>query len=149
MKTGGTSTTVTVAVAVLIPPKPSLTVNVTVSVPTRRVGVGRLGPRRRPAVAERPGVGERIAAGVGRPRPSNGIAAPTLTVMLVNPMTAVGGMSTPNSCENSEVLPLGSVAVAVTNRAPPAGVGNWKMKLALPVASVVTDAEPRTYRPSP
>ena len=47
-------------------------------------------------------------------------------------------MSTPNSWENSEVLPLGSVAVAVTNWAPPAGVGNWKTKLALPVPSVVT-----------
>ena len=64
-------------------------------------------------------------------------------------MTAVGGVSTPNAWENSEVLPPGSVAVAVTNWAPPDGVGNGNEKLALPEASVVIGAEPRTYRPSP
>ena len=64
-------------------------------------------------------------------------------------MTAVGGVSVPKSCENSDVLPLGSVAVAVTNSAPCAGVGNVKEKLALPEASVVSGADPSTYRPSP
>ena len=92
---------------------------------------------------------------IGRPlesvdfRPLNVIADPTLTEMLVNPMLAVGGMSKPNARENSEVLPLESVAVAETNRDWPVGFGNWKLKLALPIASVMTDAEPRTYRPSP
>ena len=47
------------------------------------------------------------------------------------------------------MLPLGSVAVAVTNLVPPDGVGNANEKLALPEASVVSGAEPRTYRPSP
>ena len=82
-------------------------------------------------------------------KPLNGIAAPTLASMYVNPMTAVGAMSTPNALENSEVFPLGSVTVAVTNWPPPEGVGNCKSKLRLPAASVVSDAEPRMYRPSP
>ena len=55
----------------------------------------------------------------------------------------------PNSWENSDVLPLESVAVAVTNWAPPAGVGNANEKLTVPEMSVVTEREPSTYRPSP
>ena len=57
----------------------------------RGIRVGRLGPGRCPAVAERPGIGERRPLGSVDPRPSNGTDAPALTVMFVNPMTAVGG----------------------------------------------------------
>ena len=117
--------------------------------PRRQVGVGRLGARRRPSVAERPGVGERVAVGTGRARAVEGDRGTLVDRRVVKPITAVGGLSPPNSCENSEVLPPGSVAVAVTNWAPPAGVGNENVKLALPATSVVSDCEPSTYRPSP
>ena len=83
------------------------------------------------------------------PSASNGTDAPALTVISEKPITAVGGVSTPYACENSEVLPAGSVTVAVTNRAPVAGVGNSKEKLAFPVTLVMSVIEPRTYRPSP
>jgi hypothetical protein len=51
--------------------------------------------------------------------------------------------------ENSEVLPVGSVAVAVMTL--PAGTGNDELKLivALPLASVVTFVVSKKLPPSP
>ena len=51
--------------------------------------------------------------------------------------------------ENSEVLPAGSVAVAVTNWPPETEVGKVKLKLALQPPSVVTGMEPIKVFPSP
>src|SRR5262249_62390537 len=50
--------------------------------------------------------------------------------------------------ENSEVLPLGSVAVAVMIWPPTAWTGRVTSKLAWPLASVVTFVEPRKNSPS-
>src|SRR6185295_8314236 len=50
--------------------------------------------------------------------------------------------------ENSDVLPLGSVAVAVTDLQP-TFVGTVMVKLALPLASVATAAKPIKVSPSP
>ncbi len=50
--------------------------------------------------------------------------------------------------ENSEVVPAGSVDVALSTR-PATGVASGTLKLALPPASVVTVASPRYVWPSP
>ena len=68
---------------------------------------------------------------------------PSLALSVLNPITAVGGVSAPTSKANGEVVPswapaVVSVAVAVTNGAPTDGVGNVNEKLAFPEASVVT-----------
>ena len=115
-KAGGTSLTVIEAVAVLIPPKPSLTVSGDGERPHLAVGVHDRLARRRRQVAERPSVSQRATlrdraircrqTGSRRPRRPSGV---------VKPITAVGGVSLPKACENSDVLPSGSVAVAETN----------------------------------
>ena len=48
-----------------------------------------------------------------------------------------------NMPENSDVLPAGSVAVAVTTSPPMLAAGRVKSKLAFPLASVNTEPEPR------
>src|SRR5206468_3217938 len=53
------------------------------------------------------------------------------------------------SCENSEVLPSGAVAVALIHWPRLAGAGLEAVKLALPLASVVTVVRPRQVCPSP
>ena len=51
--------------------------------------------------------------------------------------------------ENSEVFPVGSVAVAVTNRPSGVATPSVVVKIALPLASVAIDASPRNASPSP
>jgi hypothetical protein len=51
--------------------------------------------------------------------------------------------------ENSDVLPVGLVAVAVTTCPGKTVAGTVWSKFALPVASVVTEAAPRKFCPSP
>ena len=51
--------------------------------------------------------------------------------------------------ENSEVLPFGSVAVAVTQALEPITVAELNVKLVLPLAVVLTFLEPRKVWPSP
>ena len=149
-KTGGTSVTVTVAVAMLVPPKPSETVSVTVSIPTVLKTWDGVGPV---AVSPSPNdqeYVERIAVGIGR-----AAAVERDGNTLVDRQRRetdrrrrrIG--SPPSSFENSDVLPAGSVAVAVTNLVAPDGVGNAKEKAAVPEAPIVSGAEPSRYRPSP
>src|SRR5262245_1138216 len=52
-------------------------------------------------------------------------------------------------CENSDVLPFGSVAVAVMKFPAPAGNVTALLNEMLPVPSVVTCAVPRKRAPSP
>ncbi len=84
-----------------------------------------------------------LPCGSSEPLPSNGIGTPSSTVRVVKPMIAVGGLSEPKAWENSDVLPLGSVAVADTYVAPWAGVENETVKVALPEELVVTGSDPR------
>src|SRR5688500_5658084 len=51
--------------------------------------------------------------------------------------------------ENSEVLPFGSVAVAVTTSPGLVAAASVGLKLTSPPASVITEVEPRNVRPSP
>ena len=61
--------------------------------------------------------------------------------------SAVVGAGALAHAANSEVLPAGSVAVAVTTL--PAGSAKALLKLALPLASVVALTAPRKVWPSP
>ena len=61
---------------------------------------------------------------------------------------ASGAPTMSNPPENSEVLPFGSVAVAVTF-GPPVRYGNVTSMAASPELSVVTSAEPNNNSPSP
>ena len=58
------------------------------------------------------------------------------------------GATTVLAAENSEVLPVGPVAVAVTVRPKPTFWVREKVKLTLPEASVVTDFCPMKVLPS-
>ena len=58
------------------------------------------------------------------------------------------GQFTATQAENSDVVPFESVAVAVMEF-PTAGPETWKLIGALPLASVVTDIDPRKIAPSP
>ncbi len=62
---------------------------------------------------------------------------------------AVGAIGTARHAENSEVLPAGSVAVAVTNRAAGSLTSTGTAKSASPLASVVTVALARNCSPWP
>src|SRR5262245_34412249 len=63
------------------------------------------------------------------------------------PVGGVLGAGAPAAAENSEVLPAGSVAVAVTKGPAPAGIGRVTLNEALPAASVSTTPEkPRVPR---
>jgi len=56
----------------------------------------------------------------------------------------------PKHCENSEVLPSGSVAVAVNTLCPAGTVKGDELNVALPLAFVTTAfIAPRKWRPSP
>src|SRR5215470_5110590 len=59
-----------------------------------------------------------------------------------------GSVGTVNPAENSEVLPTGSVAVAVTMRPLATGTLKVAVKVAAPLAFVVTLAKPRNCCPS-
>src|SRR5262249_31537696 len=61
---------------------------------------------------------------------------------------AGGAVGTVRPAENSEVLPMASVAVAVTMRPLATATLNDVLKLALPLASVVTLVKPRNCCPS-
>ena len=56
---------------------------------------------------------------------------------------------TGRQAENSDVLPLGSVAVAVMNRLTISAGETVTLKVALPLALVVVFAAPRNVSPSP
>ena len=60
----------------------------------------------------------------------------------------VGLEASTRRCENSEVFPSGSVAVAVTLSPSPIETGRATLMPALPEPSVVTWAEPMNVRPS-
>ena len=55
----------------------------------------------------------------------------------------------PKHCENSEVFPAESVAVAVMNVPGGRETGKIALKLELPSGFVVTSREPRNVWPSP
>ena len=57
--------------------------------------------------------------------------------------------ATVRQAENSEVLPAGSVAVAVTTSPAVVAVSSVVLMVALPEPSVLTEVEPRKVRPSP
>src|SRR3712207_4711013 len=58
------------------------------------------------------------------------------------------GVVTARQAENSEVLPAGSVAVAVADSPAVVAAASVALIAALPEASVVTSAKPRKVRPS-
>jgi hypothetical protein len=82
------------------------------------------------------------------------VADATGVLVLVEGVVAVAVAVAAGPCistqaENSEVLPLGSVAVEVTYVPPGTGVPGSNVKLALPLAPVLTTVVPTKVLPSP
>ena len=74
--------------------------------------------------------------------------APVSFVLRTVRLTATPTLSACRQGENSEVAPLGSVAVAERNR-PKTATGNVTLKLAWPWLSVAAPLTPRNCWPSP
>jgi hypothetical protein len=77
------------------------------------------------------------------------VAVEVAVEVLVGVAVAVGAPGSCRQAENSEVLPLGSVAVAVMNEPPGRAWSGWKVKVPLPLPRVVSQVLPMKVCPSP
>ena len=78
-----------------------------------------------------------------------GVLVAGVPVAVTVGVRVAGSPGTNRQAENSEVLPVMSVAVEVINSPPPTPTGSVKVKAALQSASVFTVVCPRYISPSP